>query len=108
MKIFFIPFWFLIVFTKSHNCLGLDCPSQCGLQEKGSQASLWVLLAGCHLEGETWSFVSPVGKAPVAKFGGFLGKHIHSEGILGGDLPFTFWPALSPCPLPLLLSTRPQ
>lgn len=65
MQIFFIPFWlafiqfwFLIAFTKTHNCLGLNCPSQCGLQDKGSQASVWVLLAGCHLGGETRLFVS--------------------------------------------------
>lgn len=65
MKIFFIPFWlvfipfwFLTAFTKSHNCLGLSCPSRCGLQEQGSQASLWVLLAGYRLGGGTWPFAS--------------------------------------------------
>lgn len=75
MKIFFIPFWLLIAFTKSHDCLGLSCPSRCGLQEKGSQASLWF----CWLV-VTWEerngclSLSSMGKALVPKSGGFPGK----------------------------------
>lgn len=64
MKIFFIPFWLdfsiLIAETKSYGCLGLSCPSWCGLQEKGSQASVWILLEICHPWEERHSCLSPM------------------------------------------------